>query len=119
MGGLRVGIGASEVTGSGTAGRNAATDALRELGDGTPALVMVYASVRFDLPELLAAIREVFPGVPLVGATSSGQFHRGSLTPPGNANASADKYRAVVPPKRATVGGKAVQCVQGVAPYPS
>lgn len=83
MGGLRVGIGASAVTDAGTAGRNAASDALRELGTETPALVMVYASVSLDLPVLLAGIREVFPGVPLVGATSSGQFHRGELTQPG------------------------------------
>lgn len=84
MGGLRVGIGASEVTDAGTAGRNAAADALRELGDGTPALVLVYASVSYDLPPLLAAIRDTFPGVPLVGATSSGQFRRGELTQPGS-----------------------------------
>lgn len=65
---------------------------------GAPvALVIVYASVRYDLPELLAGIRSVTGDAPLVGASSSGHFHTGALTEPGAGVAvlalSAGRYR--------------------------
>lgn len=80
---VRVGIGASEVECAAPAGRSAAAAALAELGDESPALILVYASVRYDLPALLAGVRDVTRDTPLAGASSSGHFHNGSVTQPG------------------------------------
>lgn len=53
------------------------------LGEVPAALVIVYASVRYDLPSLLDAIREVTGATPLVGASTTGHFHDGQITEPG------------------------------------
>ena len=45
-------------------------------------MIIVYASVRYDLPALLGAIRDVTGDVPLVGETSTGHFRGGKLTGP-------------------------------------
>ena len=74
--------GASESDGAAEAGRAAAQQAMSGLGGRTPALVVVYPSVRYDLPELVAAIRSVTGEAPLVGATSSGHFHGANLVEP-------------------------------------
>jgi hypothetical protein len=52
------------------------------LGGRTPELIMVYASVRYDLTELVAAIRSVTGDALLVGATSSGHFCGPTLIEP-------------------------------------
>jgi hypothetical protein len=65
-----------------TAGKDAATAALEQLGQPAD-LVLVYSSVRYDLTELLSGIRQVTGDTPLIGASSSGHFHRGTVTPPG------------------------------------
>jgi hypothetical protein len=77
------GVGASDLPGSREAGHAAASAANGRLGGAPPALVVVYASVRYDLTDLLAGVREVTGSAPLVGATTSGQFHDGMLIPPG------------------------------------
>jgi len=46
-------------------------------------LVLVYASVRYDLTELLAGVRSVTGSAPLAGFTSCGHFTEESLTEPG------------------------------------
>lgn len=74
--------GASESDGAAEAGRAAAQQAMSGLGGRTPALVVVYPSVRYDLLELVAAIRSVTGEAPLVGATSSGHFHGANLVEP-------------------------------------
>jgi hypothetical protein len=79
---VRVGVGSSEVDGAAPAGRPAAAAAVAALAQ-PPALVLVYASVRYDLPALLAGVRDVTGDTPLAGATSSGHFHNGSITHPG------------------------------------
>ena len=43
----------------------------------------MYASVRYDLTDLLAGVRSVTGTAPLVGASSSGHFHDGTLAQPG------------------------------------
>jgi hypothetical protein len=48
-----------------------------------PALVVVYSSMRYDLPELLGSIRSVTGAAPLVGCTSTGQFVDGEMLAPG------------------------------------
>jgi len=47
-------------------------------------VIIVYASVRYDLPVLLAAINDITAGVPLIGASSSGQLHDGELFEQGD-----------------------------------
>jgi hypothetical protein len=56
------------------AGRVAAEAATGMLDGAEPVLVMVYASVRYDLTELLAGVRSVTGATPLAGFTSSGHF---------------------------------------------
>lgn len=80
---VSVGVGVSEADDATHAGRDAALAAAADLGRERAALVLVYASVRYDLPALLAGIRAVTGEVPLVGATTSGHFHNGEVTNPG------------------------------------
>jgi hypothetical protein len=79
---VRAGVGTSEADGAAPAGRHAAAAALAALAH-PPALVLVYASVRYDLPALLAGVRDVTGDAPLAGATSNGHFHNGAVTRPG------------------------------------
>ncbi len=81
---LRAASGSSEAADAVEAGTAAATKALAGLGGEQPAMVIVYASVRYDLPALLAAIRAVTGPVPLVGETSTGHFRGSDLTQPGS-----------------------------------
>ena len=80
---LTVGLASSEDADASTAGRDAARSALGQLAGRPASLVLVYASVRYHLPHLLAAIRALTGDVPLVGASSSGQLHSGHHTAPG------------------------------------
>ncbi|MFC0529153.1 FIST signal transduction protein [Phytohabitans kaempferiae] len=80
---LLTGIGASGLADSREAGHAAASAAVGQLGGASPTLVMVYSSVRYHLADLLAGVRGVTGEAPLVGATSSGHFHDGVLTQPG------------------------------------
>jgi hypothetical protein len=80
---VQVGIGTSEAASAATAGREAATAAVAGLVGEPPALVLVYASVRYHAPDLLAAVREVTGDVPLAGASTSGHFHNAAVTMPG------------------------------------
>jgi hypothetical protein len=70
---------------------------LQELEGSEPALVLVFASTRYALRPLIEAIRETTGDVPLAGATSSGSFQDGVLTPPGEGVAvlalTAGRYR--------------------------
>lgn len=80
---LRIGIGFSEATDGRVAGVAAAESAVADLGGEPTALVIVYASVSYDLPALLAAVASVTGDARVVGASSNGQFHRGSMIAPG------------------------------------
>lgn len=80
---VAVGIGASELADSWEAGRQAADIAVEELGDATPALVIVYSSTRYEFQSLLAGVREATGDAPLVGASSSGHFFDGRFAPAG------------------------------------
>ena len=83
MSALLHGTGTSDVESSADAGRAAATAALAGLAGTEPALVVVYASVRYDLPELLAGVAAVTGDAPVVGATSTGHFVGRELSGPG------------------------------------
>ncbi|MFC7243855.1 FIST signal transduction protein [Catellatospora aurea] len=80
---LRVGVGHSNAADAVTAGRAAAAEALAGLNGTPPELIIVYASVSYDLIALLHTIRRATGKAPLVGATTSGQFHDGRLIDPG------------------------------------
>lgn len=80
---LRVGVGYSDAADSATAGRAAAAEALAALHGTPPELIIMYASVSYDLIALLHAVRRATGKAPLVGATTSGQFHDGRLINPG------------------------------------
>jgi len=79
------------------AGTEATRTAVAGLGGATAGLVIVYASIQYDLGEILAAVRTITGDTPLVGATTSGQFSDGEYLPPGAAVSvlvlGADVYR--------------------------
>ncbi|MCA2212246.1 FIST signal transduction protein [Jidongwangia harbinensis] len=80
---LPVGSGTSSLDDATAAGTAAAHTAMAGLNGADPGLVIVYASIRYDLTELLAAVRAVTGDTPLVGATTAGQFSDGEFLPPG------------------------------------
>jgi hypothetical protein len=80
---LRAASGSSDVDDARTAGWIAATEAVDGLDGETPALVLVFASVRYDLPAMLEGIRAVTGVATVVGETSSGHFRDGRLIEPG------------------------------------
>jgi hypothetical protein len=80
---IRVGLGTSDSEESALAGFSAAVTAVSALEGEQPALILVYASVSYDLPALLDAVRAVTGETPLAGATTNGYFHGGVVTPPG------------------------------------
>ncbi|MEV0460419.1 FIST signal transduction protein [Catellatospora methionotrophica] len=80
---LRTGVGYSDAADAVEAGRAAAAEALAGLQGYPPELIIVYASVSYDLIALLHAVRRATGKAPLVGATTSGQFHDGRLIDPG------------------------------------
>ena len=81
---LHAASGSSEAPDAVEAGTAAARQALAGLGTETPAMIIVYASVRYDLPTLIDAIRAVTGDAPLVGETTSGHFGDGRLTEPAS-----------------------------------
>jgi hypothetical protein len=64
------------------AGTAAARQAMAGMHGHTPELIIVYTTVRYDLPALLGAIRAVTGDVPLVGETSAGHFAGAELIAP-------------------------------------
>ena len=79
---LHTATGASEADDAIEAGRTAAEEAVGGLAGRPADLIIVYASVRYDLAAMLGAIRKVTGDAPLVGATSNGHFRGASLTAP-------------------------------------
>ena len=52
-------------------------EAITGLGGTDPALVIVFATPRFDLPALLAGVRSVTGSALLIGSTGSGEIIAG------------------------------------------
>jgi hypothetical protein len=71
---VRVGIGICKSMEAFAAGQEAATAAISPLEGMDPALVMVFATPRYDLPALLEGIRSVTGSALLVGCTGSGEI---------------------------------------------
>jgi hypothetical protein len=106
---LEAASGSSEAYDAAEAGRAAATQAMEGLNGATPALVIVYASVRYDLAILLGAIRAVTGDAPVVGETSAGHFRGARLTDPASGVAvlalTAGPYRFAVESADGLSGG--------------
>jgi len=80
---LTSGTGTSELSDARSAGQEAAAAAAKTLDGAAPVLVLVYASVRYDLTELLVGVRSVTGETPLAGMTSCGYFAGESVAGPG------------------------------------
>ena len=76
---LETGSGSSGGDNPYVAGMAAAHQALATIRTGPVAAVMVFASVRYDLPAVLRGIRAVLPEAPLFGATTAGEICAASL----------------------------------------
>ena len=74
---VRLGVGASMRKEAFEAGQAAAADAVAPLGQESPALVMVFATPRYDLAALLEGVRSVTGSTLLVGCTGSGEIVAG------------------------------------------
>jgi hypothetical protein len=74
---VKSGIGSSCKIDAREAGREAATAAVAGLDGEAAALALVFTTPRYDLPALLAGIREITGAAHLVGATGSGEILRG------------------------------------------
>ena len=113
---LHAASGSSEAHDAAEAGRAAATEAMDGLDGRTPALIVVFASVRYDLPTLIGAIRAVTGNTPLVGETSAGHFRGGSLTEPASGVAvlamTAGPYRFGIALAEKLSGGGEVAGIQ-------
>ena len=71
---LRAGTGLSGEKDASEAGRAAALAALAPLGGEPAALVLVFATPRYDLPRLLAGVRSVVGDALVAGCTGSGEI---------------------------------------------
>ncbi|MBI4227882.1 MAG: FIST C-terminal domain-containing protein [Candidatus Omnitrophica bacterium] len=69
-----VGVGRSTTSDSSQAGRDAAAQALAQMGLSTAHLVLVFASARFDHAALLAGVRAVTPEAAVVGCSTAGEI---------------------------------------------
>ncbi len=74
---VRVGTGMSGLKDAFEAGKTAAIAAVEPLGGDAPALILVFATPRYDLPTLLAGIRSVTGTTLLIGSTGSGEIIKG------------------------------------------
>ena len=68
----RAGVGTSRHHNPNVAGREAAEQALQEAGVQKPDFVFVFASIGYDQPSLLRAVRETTGGAPLTGCSAEG-----------------------------------------------
>ncbi len=71
---VRVGIGVCTRMEAYEAGREAAETAVAPLEQESPALVLVFATPRYDLPALLEGVRSITGSALLVGSTGSGEI---------------------------------------------
>ncbi len=55
-------------------GVNACQDAIEQLGDKNPDLLLVFASVKYDQEKMLSGVRSVAPNALLVGSSTSGEI---------------------------------------------
>ncbi len=80
---LEVGHGLGKGADAFITGAEAAKQALSSIREHVPSLVLVFASIKYDLEELLRGVQSVVGEAPVVGATTSGEIcdgpHRESV----------------------------------------
>jgi hypothetical protein len=74
---LQIGYGTAKGRNSFAVGTEAAQEAGRDFKESPLAVVMVFASVRYDLEELLRGIHAVVGDAPVIGATTAGEICNG------------------------------------------
>ena len=79
MSGLSIGVGHSSDEDSFKAGQEAASEALGGHG-GSPEVLIVFGSTRFDHEQLLAGIVSVAGEIPMVGGTTAGEISTSGLS---------------------------------------
>jgi hypothetical protein len=70
----RVGLGSSRQSDSFRAGQEAAKQALEGLGQNSPNLIFLFASVRFEQEVLLQGVLSITGQTPLIGCSSAGEI---------------------------------------------
>src|ERR671914_1153424 len=71
----KAGVGMSRHHNPNVAGREAAEQALEKAGVSTPDFVFMFASIGYDQPSLVRAVREITGGVPLAGCSAEGTIN--------------------------------------------
>jgi hypothetical protein len=71
----KAGVGISHLHNPNVAGREAAEQALQKAGINRPDFVFMFASVGYDQPSLVRAVRETTGGAPLTGCSAEGTIN--------------------------------------------
>jgi PAS domain S-box-containing protein len=71
---LQIGYGTAKGPNSLAVGTEAAREAVRDFKESPLAAVLVFASVRYDLEELLGGVHDVVGEAPVIGATTAGEI---------------------------------------------
>jgi hypothetical protein len=72
---INAGVGMSRLHNPNVAGREAAQQALKKAGVSKPDFVFMFASIGYDQPSLVRAVREITGGVPLAGCSAEGTIN--------------------------------------------
>src|SRR5215218_4570088 len=72
---INAGVGMSRHHNPNVAGREAAEQALEKAGVSKPDFVFMFASIGYDQPSLVRAVREITGGVPLAGCSAEGTIN--------------------------------------------
>ncbi|MBI4156053.1 MAG: FIST C-terminal domain-containing protein [Candidatus Zambryskibacteria bacterium] len=71
---IKASVGVNQGDDSYAVGANACQDAIEQLGDSSPDLLVVFSSVKYDQEKMLQGVRSVAPGALLVGSSTSGEI---------------------------------------------
>jgi hypothetical protein len=72
---INAGVGMSRHHNPNVAGREAAQQALEKAGVNKPDMVFMFASIGYDQPSLVRAVREITGGAPLAGCSAEGTIN--------------------------------------------
>src|SRR3989344_7486646 len=72
--GMKEGVGMTYGDDSYAVGVNACQDAIEQLGDNNPDLLIVFSSVKYDQEKMLSGAKSVAPNALLVGSSTSGEI---------------------------------------------
>jgi hypothetical protein len=72
---INAGVGMSRLHNPNVAGREAAQQALKKAGVSKPDFVFMFASIGYDQPSLVRAVREITGGAPLAGCSAEGTIN--------------------------------------------